>query len=56
MSIVQQKRPIMQQIVWQSILNFNFFFWGGGVLHVHNVDGVLIGILVFLSDGINISS
>ena len=55
MSIVQQKRPIMQQIVWQSILNFNFFL-GGGVLHVHNVDGVLIGILVFLSDGINISS
>ena len=52
MSIVKQKRPIVRQIVWQSILNFPFF-WGGGVLHV---DGVLIGILVFLRDGINISS
>ena len=42
-----QKRQIVQQNVWQSILNFKCF---GGVLNV-----VLIGILVCFSDGINIS-
>ena len=47
---MRQKRPIVQQIVQQSIANFNFFF-GGGVLN-----GVLIGISVYLSNGINIIS
>ena len=41
---MQQKRPIVRQ----AILNFECF---GGVLN-----GVLIGILVYLRDGINISS
>ena len=43
-----QKRPVVRQIVQQSILNFKCF---GGVLN-----GVLIGILVYLSDAINIST
>ena len=46
---MRQKRPIVQQIVWQSTLNFKCF--DHGVLN-----GVLIGILVYLKDGISISS
>ena len=38
----------MREIVRQSVLYFKYF---GGVLN-----GVLIGILVYLRDGINISS
>ena len=45
---MRQKRPIVRQIVRQSILNFKCF---GEVLN-----GVLIGILVYLSDAINIST
>ena len=47
-SIVRQKRPIVWQIVRQSLLNFKCF---GGVLN-----DVLIGILAYLSDAINIST
>ena len=43
-----QKRPVVRQIVRQSIANFKYF---GGVLN-----GVLIGISVYLSNGINIIS
>ena len=43
-----QNRPIVQQILQQSILNFKCF---GGVLN-----GVLIGILVYLSDASNSST
>ena len=45
---MRQKIPIVRQIVWQSIPNFNFnaLFWGV-------LNGVLIGILVYFSDGIN---
>ena len=44
---MRQKRSIVRQ----SIANFKFFFFGGGVLN-----GVLIGISVYLSNGINIIS
>ena len=42
---MRQKILIVQQIVRQSILNFKCFW---GVLN-----GVMIGILVYLSDGID---
>ena len=46
---MRQKIQTVRQIVQQSILNFKcFFFGGGGVLK-----NVLIGILVYLSDGID---
>ena len=41
---MRQKRPIVWQIVWQSIANFKYF----GVV----LNGVLIGISVYLSNGI----